>query len=51
VASTVATGLQLGTDLTGVDLTQLLSRLAQRSKDGAPDNGRAVTAEPAETTE
>lgn len=46
VASTVATGLQLGTDLTGVDLAQLLSRLAQRSKDGsgAPENSRAVTA-------
>jgi flotillin len=46
VASTVATGLQLGTDLTGVDLTQLLSRLAQRSSDrpAAPDNGRAVSA-------
>ena len=52
VASTVATGLQLGTDLTGVDLTQLLSRLAQRSSDrasgAAPDNGRAVSAEAAE---
>ena len=37
-------------DLTGVDLTQLLSRLAQRSGDrtGAPDNGRAVSAEAAE---
>src|SRR5690606_22941185 len=47
VASTVATGLQLGTDLTGVDLTQLLSRLAQR-KDGAagPENSRAVAAQP-----
>ena len=46
VASTVAQGLQLGTDLTGVDLSQLLARLAQRSGERAattaPD-GRAVT--------
>jgi flotillin len=51
VASTVATGLQIGTDLTGVDLTQLLSRLAQRSGDrpavASPENGR-ITAEAAE---
>src|SRR5690606_10825243 len=47
VASTVAQGLQLGTDLTGVNLTQLLARLAQRSSERAeatvPD-GRAVSA-------
>jgi flotillin len=47
VASTVAQGLQLGTDLTGVDLSQLLARLAQRSSErqaaSVPD-GRAVTA-------
>jgi len=46
VATTVAQGLQLGTDLTGVDLSQLLARLAQRSSEraatSAPD-GRAVT--------
>ncbi len=45
VASTVAQGLQIGTDLTGVDLTQLLSRLVSRSTEG---NGRAVTAEATE---
>ncbi len=47
VASTVAQGLQLGTDLTGVDLSQLLARLAARTGDGrlvptaatAADNG------------
>jgi flotillin len=55
VASTVAQGLQLGTDLTGVDLTQLLSRLVARSGEARvapaapPDNGRAVAAEAAPT--
>ena len=52
VASNVAQGLQLGADLTGVDLTQLLARLVQRNSERgsspAPDNGRAVTAEGAQ---
>jgi flotillin len=42
VASNVAQGLQIGTDLTGVDLTQLLTRLAGAAKDRA--DGTAVTA-------
>jgi hypothetical protein len=42
----VAQGLQLGTDLTGIDLTQLLARLAGAAKESAsPANGaKAVTA-------
>jgi flotillin len=62
VASTVAQGLQLGTDLTGVDLSQLLARLASKVGDQTEDstepapavrsragNGRprAVSAKPA----
>jgi flotillin len=43
VASTVAQGLQMGTDLTGVDLTQLLARLSGMAQDRA-NNGKAVTA-------
>ena len=46
------------TDLTGVDLSQLLSRLAARTSEArvpAPtppaDNGRAVSAEAAETSD
>lgn len=42
VASTVAQGIQLGTDLTGVDLSQLLARLANRSVDGAAPAPRAT---------
>jgi flotillin len=38
VASNVAQGLQLGTDLTGIDLTALLSRLGGRTSE--VDNGR-----------
>jgi hypothetical protein len=38
----VAQGLQIGTDLTGVDLTQLLTRLAGAAKERA--DGTAVTA-------
>jgi flotillin len=34
VAANVAQGLQLGADLTGIDLTQLLARLARPSGDG-----------------
>jgi flotillin len=45
VASNVAQGLQLGTDLTGIDLTQLLTRLAGAAKESAGGNGaKAVTA-------
>jgi flotillin len=50
VASTVAQGLQLGTDLTGVDLSQLLARLADRSSRrpveaaATTDNGRTDAA-------
>jgi flotillin len=56
VASTVAQGMQLGSDLTGVDLTQLLSRLVARSgaatgethggRRAAAGNGAVATAEP-----
>jgi len=42
VASNVAQGLQIGTDLTGVDLTQLLTRLAGAAKERT--DGTAVTA-------
>jgi flotillin len=49
VASTVAQGLQLGTDLTGVDLSQLLARLANRTVDGKPAApAPRATVEPAE---
>ena len=47
VASNVAQGLQLGTDLTGIDLTQLLSRLSGMANGDGPDV-KAVT-EPAAT--
>jgi flotillin len=49
VASTVAQGIQMGTDLTGVDLTQLLAKLsgvAQERGNGTPP--KAVTADAAE---
>ena len=46
VASTVASGLQLGTDLTGVDLSQLLARLANRTSDGS---GRPLAPAPRTT--
>jgi flotillin len=49
VASNVAQGLQLGTDLTGIDLTALLSRLGGRSAE--PDNGRVESAEPKKIVE
>ena len=49
VASNVAQGLQLGTDLTGIDLTALLSRLGGRSSE--PDNGRVEPAEPKKIVE
>jgi flotillin len=44
VASNVAQGLQLGTDLTGVDLNSLLSRLGERAagKDGRKDAATAI---------
>jgi flotillin len=41
VASNVAQGLQLGSDLTGVDLAGLLAKLGQRAND---DNGRPAPA-------
>jgi flotillin len=50
VASNVAQGIQLGTDLTGIDLTQLLSRLsgAATASTAAVGNGtKAVAAPPA----
>jgi len=49
VASTVATGMQLGTDLTGIDLQQLLARLVGRDAAGAatPAAARAVVPAPA----
>ena len=46
VAANVAQGLQLGTDLTGIDLTALLARLGarcgvgRRQQAGAPGAGR-----------
>jgi flotillin len=47
VASTVAQGIQMGTDLTGVDLTQLLAKLSGAGK----GNGTAPKAVTAEATE
>jgi len=50
VASNVAQGLQLGSDLTGVDLTQLLARLAgvaQERGDGAAAVAASTSAAPA----
>jgi flotillin len=49
VASNVAQGLQLGTDLTGIDLPALLARLGSRASE--TDNGRADPAEPKKTVE
>jgi flotillin len=39
VASNVAQGLQLGTDLTGIDLSELLARLGGMATGGAGSNG------------
>jgi flotillin len=39
VASNVAQGLQLGTDLTGIDLAQLLARLGERRTAAEPKSG------------
>ena len=51
VASNVAQGLQLGTDLTGIDLTQLLARLSGLKSDGSVEGGgngkKALTPAPA----
>jgi flotillin len=50
VASNVAQGLQLGSDLTGVDLNQLLARLAgaaQERAEGAPAVAASTGAAPA----
>lgn len=48
VASNVAQGLQLGSDLTGIDLHALLTRLGTLAGDGQQDGGPArATAEPA----
>jgi flotillin len=47
VASTVAQGIQMGTDLTGVDLTQLLAKLSGVTQ-GNGKAPKAVTAEPKE---
>ena len=44
VASTVAQGLQLGTDLTGVDLTQLLARLSGVAGEQAGQSSQPTTA-------
>jgi flotillin len=52
VASNVAQGLQLGTDLTGIDLTQLLSRLsgmASGSSNGG-SGGKELAASPVAET-
>ena len=42
VASNVAQGLQLGTDLTGIDLAQLLARLGERRAAGSNTAGDGV---------
>ncbi len=49
VASNVAQGLQLGTDLTGIDLAQLLTRLSGMAGESAGNGAstKAVTAAPA----
>ena len=49
VASNVAQGLQLGTDLTGIDLAQLLTRLSGMAGDSAGNGAstKAVAAAPA----
>jgi flotillin len=49
VASNVAQGLQLGTDLTGIDLPALLARLGSRASE--TDNGRADPVEPKKIVE
>ncbi len=49
VASNVAQGLQLGTDLTGIDLPALLARLGGRASE--TDNGRVEPAEPKKIVE
>ncbi|GAA4243924.1 flotillin family protein [Dactylosporangium darangshiense] len=46
VASNVAQGLQLGTDLTGIDLPKLLSRLGGLGSDDEPVNGRPAVEAP-----
>ena len=45
VAANVAQGLQLGTDLTGIDLAKLLGRLSGIAVD-EPVNGRAAVEPP-----
>ncbi len=42
VASNVAQGLQLGTDLTGIDLAGLLARLGAATEEDAVSNGHKV---------
>ena len=44
----MAQGLQLGTDLTGIDLTGLLARLSG-ARDGKPIEPRAVDSKVVET--
>jgi len=44
VAANVAQGLQLGSDLTGIDLTALLSRLGSRGADAGNGAGPAPKA-------
>ncbi|MEV8516214.1 SPFH domain-containing protein [Dactylosporangium sp. NPDC051484] len=46
VANNVAQGLQLGTDLTGIDLAKLLSRLGGLAEDAEPINGRPAVEAP-----
>ncbi|MFG2038728.1 SPFH domain-containing protein [Dactylosporangium sp. NPDC048998] len=46
VANNVAQGLQLGTDLTGIDLPKLLSRLGGLSDGADPVNGRPAVEAP-----
>jgi flotillin len=46
VASNVAQGLQLGSDLTGIDLSALLARLGGAAADSNGDGKRPVKAEP-----
>ncbi|MER7003014.1 SPFH domain-containing protein [Dactylosporangium sp. NPDC000555] len=46
VANNVAQGLQLGTDLTGIDLPKLLSRLGGLAEDTEPINGRPAVEAP-----
>jgi flotillin len=42
VASNVAQGLQLGTDLTGIDLAKLLARLGAAAEEDSVSNGHKV---------